>query len=111
MNEQSNRLESRLAELRPRAMSAHLERRIAAALADANVHRGDRMLWSAIAGGALAACIIVAALIAEPRVRPSSDRIADTGTSKHAGNSTTALARSEQRWGDELVSNSNWSFR
>ena len=103
--------ESRLAQLRLRPLSATLESRVATGLAEADrAHRGDRFLWSAIASGAIAACVIVGVLVTDSNARGPSRSSTLGNHSAHPGSSVTMLARADQRWGDELNLASNWSL-
>jgi hypothetical protein len=103
----SDELENRLAWLRPRALSPTLTQRIASDLERESAPvRGDRFFWPAVAGGAIAACVIVAVLLSEPSRSVPGPAIVDDPTVK---NSLTALARADRRSGDELTLASDWS--
>jgi hypothetical protein len=103
----SDELENRLARLSPRALSASLTQRIASELEleSAPAH-GDRFFWSAVAGGAIAACVIVAVLLSEPSPSASRAPFIDDHTVQ---NSLTALARADRPLGNELTFASDWS--
>jgi hypothetical protein len=97
-------LEARLASLRPRALSPDLEGRIAGQVAEPNrVRRGDWFFVSAVASGAMAACVIVGMLITQSLTRSATrlSDLADVGAAD-PGVRMTALARAGWRWGDDL---------
>jgi hypothetical protein len=103
----SDPLESRLNQLRPQAVSRTLEGRIAEALDRGQAtSRYDRFFWSAVAGGAIAACVILLVLLTEP-TRPAS--APPTFVDRSNANSLTALVRADRLWGDELKLASDWS--
>jgi hypothetical protein len=108
MNDRTNQLESRLSQLRPRPLSESLIRRVGAELSrrPARVHR-DGFFWCALAGGAIAASVIIAVLLNEPRgVRAMGSISVAQGD---ANSSLTTLAQAGGQWGDELKLASDWS--
>lgn len=112
MNDLPSHLESRLANLRLPSLAPDLERRIEATLAEMHDgRRGDRMLWSAIAGGAMAACVIVGTLLGEPRrFTPMRSPVVHASDPRQPADDLTSLASAGPRWGDELNLNYNRSF-
>ena len=103
----SESLESRLGQLRPREVSQSLEDRVARELeGEPAVVRHDRFFWSAVASGAIAACVVAGVLVAEPPRRPNA---AAPIVDRSIPGPLTALARVDRRWGDELRLASDWS--
>src|SRR5690242_9133999 len=107
MSETPTELERRLSQLRPRELPASVERRIAVELTDVETRSKDRLFWSAVASGLLAACIIVGVLIREPSGPSMMSPIAQPNDKP----SLAIFARADGRWGDELKLASDWSLR
>jgi hypothetical protein len=96
------RLEAELSAMRPRALPAALAERIGAELTrDAAESRWpDRFLLSAIASGAIAACVIVTMLLGPaadglPVPAPALADVATTSDPPRAGDFSLAMARAE----------------
>jgi hypothetical protein len=107
VNEQTNQLESRLSQLRPRPLSASLERRIAGDLEHLPTGPKDRLFLSSVASGLIADCIIVCVLIHEP----SGPAMISPIVQPNDKASLAIFARADGRWGDELKLASDWSIR
>jgi hypothetical protein len=103
MTEPTDNLENRLAGLRPRPVTSSLESRIACAASRPEPGPAARgFFWTAVTGGALAACTILVLMIgsatgARGEIAPSRTVAQATRES-----GTTALALADWRWGDEL---------
>lgn len=109
MTDSPDDLETRLAQLRPRPLDPVLESRVAAALqldgdrpAELCVP-GNRFFWSAVATGAIAACVIAGVFLSEPApARPSAFAQSTGHSLASPGPEPAALARADWRWSDEF---------
>ncbi len=104
MTEPSDNLESRLFSVRPRPITPSLESRIAHSTAILAPSRAAvSMFWTALAGGAIAASIILIMLTAQNTgpLRPGYPMVSVLNQPSSISNLTT-LASADARWGDDL---------
>ena len=110
MTEPNDNLETRLASLHPRPVTASLDARIARASAPTPPTRtAVSLFWTTVAGGAIAASTILILLTAQS-VRPVPPETIAVSNSPKPSN-LTVLASADWRWGDDLNLNLNESRR
>ena len=102
MTDKPDRFEAELAAMRPRGLSTSLVDRIEADLAAAPepLRWPDRFLLSAIASGAIAACVIIAVLLKPisqtfPSPPPMLAKTSAASEPPRAGDFSLAVARAE----------------
>ena len=104
MTDRREQLEAELAAMRPRAVPDDLTAEVEERLARHQTEVGpDRILISAIATGAIAACVIVAMLIVqEPAGMPPASPMQSAADVPRAGDVSQALARADGLWVDRM---------
>jgi hypothetical protein len=96
MTNQFDRLERRLARLRPRELSDGLVGAIERELeAPQPSPRADRLLWCAIGAGALAACVIVGMLIIQTTAESPAPLALTKTNVPRLGSFADAMARAD----------------
>jgi len=115
MTEPNDNFESRLASLRPRAVTPALEAHISQVSTSpiinspAPTRTAISLFWTTVAGGAIAASTILVLLVAQTARPPRTGGLAVDRSQKPTP--ILALASADWRWGDDLKINLNESRR
>ena len=103
MNERMEELEAELSAMRPRNVSPRLAGELSAAMREpVGPSWSDRVLVFAMGVGALAACVIIALLILEPKYVPSAPGQTTTVRAAEFPDQAYAFTRASSVWRDGI---------